>query len=29
MNVENFITSVVDKYISLKKYKVSKKEVKK
>ncbi|MGI2298345.1 hypothetical protein ACRRVB_00755 [Candidatus Cardinium hertigii] len=29
MNVENFITSVVDKYISLKKYKVPKKEIKK
>ena len=27
MNVENFITSVVDKYISLKKYKVPKKEI--
>ena len=27
MNVENFITSVVDKYISLKTYKVPKKEI--
>ncbi|MGI2299319.1 hypothetical protein [Candidatus Cardinium hertigii] len=28
MNVENFITSLVDKYISIKKYKVHKKEIK-
>ncbi|MGI2298365.1 hypothetical protein ACRRVB_00860 [Candidatus Cardinium hertigii] len=28
MNIENFITSVVDKYINLKKYKLPKKEIK-